>query len=103
MWFIVGESGREGARPRMLLGEHEHTVDDKNRLTLPARFRQAFAEGIVVTSGMDGCLHAYTPDNWAALDPGRPATLHPLSKVGRPMQRFFDACAIATQGDKQRH
>ena len=44
----------------MLLGEYEHTLDDKNRLTLPARFRQAFAEGIVVTRGIDGCLHAYT-------------------------------------------
>ena len=37
----------------MLLGEHEHTIDDKNRLTLPARFRPAFVEGIVVTRGMD--------------------------------------------------
>ena len=33
----------------MLLGEHEHTIDDKNRLTLPARFRHHFAEGIVVS------------------------------------------------------
>ena len=40
----------------MLLGEYEHTLDDKNRLTLPARFRQAFAGGVVVTRGMDGCL-----------------------------------------------
>ena len=34
----------------MLLGEFEHTIDDKSRLTLPARFRQAFAEGVVVTT-----------------------------------------------------
>ena len=44
----------------MLLGEHEHTIDDKNRLTLPARFRHVFGDGIVVTRGMDGCLFAYT-------------------------------------------
>ena len=43
----------------MLLGEHEHTIDDKNRLTLPAKFRQAFADGVVLTRGMDGCLYAY--------------------------------------------
>ncbi len=85
----------------MLLGEHEHTLDDKNRLTLPARFRLAFAEGIVVTRGMDGCLHAYTPDNWAALVQGRLATLDPLSKEGRRMQRFFYAGAIETELDKQ--
>ena len=36
----------------MLLGEYEHTIDDKNRLTLPARFRQSFEQGVVVTRGI---------------------------------------------------
>jgi MraZ protein len=85
----------------MLLGEHEHTLDDKNRLTLPARFRQAFAEGIVVTRGMDGCLFAYTPQDWDALVQGRLATLDPLSKEGRRMQRFFYAGATEAELDKQ--
>jgi MraZ protein len=85
----------------MLLGEHEHTLDDKNRLTLPARFRQAFAEGIVVTRGMDGCLFAYTPGDWASLVQGRLATLDPLSKEGRRMQRFFYAGAMEAELDKQ--
>jgi MraZ protein len=85
----------------MLLGEHEHTLDDKNRLTLPARFRQAFAEGIVVTRGMDGCLFAYTPQDWDSLVKGRLATLDPLSKEGRRMQRFFYAGATEAELDKQ--
>jgi MraZ protein len=85
----------------MLLGEHEHTLDDKNRLTLPARFRQAFAEGIVVTRGMDGCLFAYTPQDWNSLVQGRLATLDPLSKEGRRMQRFFYAGATEAELDKQ--
>ena len=51
----------------MLLGTHEHTIDDKNRLTLPARFRHAFGDGIVVTRGMDGCLFAYTRADWGTL------------------------------------
>lgn len=85
----------------MLLGEYEHTLDDKNRLTLPARFRQAFAEGIVVTRGMDGCLFAYTPGDWTSLVQGRLATLDPLSKEGRRMQRFFYAGAAEAELDKQ--
>jgi MraZ protein len=85
----------------MLLGEHEHTLDDKNRLTLPARFRQAFADGIVVTRGMDGCLFAYTPEDWRSLVEGRLATLDPLSKEGRRMQRFFYAGAAEAELDKQ--
>ncbi|HEY3543960.1 MAG TPA: division/cell wall cluster transcriptional repressor MraZ [Gaiellaceae bacterium] len=85
----------------MLLGEYEHTIDDKNRLTLPARFRQAFAEGIVVTRGMDGCLFAYTRADWDHLVDGRLATLDPLSKEGRRMQRFFFSGAAETELDKQ--
>jgi len=85
----------------MLLGEYEHTLDDKNRLTLPARFRQAFAEGIVVTRGMDGCLFAYTREAWESMVGSRLATLNTLSKEGRRMQRFFFSGATETELDKQ--
>ena len=85
----------------MLLGEYEHTIDDKNRLTLPARFRHVFGGGIVVTRGMDGCLFAYTREDWNALVQGRLAALDPLSKEGRRMQRFFFAGATEAEPDKQ--
>lgn len=85
----------------MLLGAHDHTIDDKNRLTLPARFRHAFVDGIVVTRGMDGCLFAYTRGDWQRLVETRLATLDPLSKEGRRMQRFFFAGASEGELDKQ--
>ena len=85
----------------MLLGEHAHTIDDKNRLTLPARFRHVFGAGIVVTRGMDGCLFAYTRDDWERLVQDRLATLDPLSKEGRRMQRFFFSAALESDLDKQ--
>src|ERR671936_3010910 len=85
----------------MLLGEYEHTVDNKSRLTLPAKFRQAFADGIVVTRGMDGCLFAYTPDDWERVVHSRLATLDPLRKEGRRMQRFFFSGATEAELDKQ--
>src|SRR3712207_6265658 len=85
----------------MLLGEFEHTIDDKNRLTLPAKFRAAFARGIVVTRGIDGCLYAYAPDAWEALVERRLANLDPFSKEGRRMQRFFYASATEGELDKQ--
>jgi MraZ protein len=85
----------------MLLGEYEHTVDDKNRLTLPARFRHSFADGIVVTRGMDGCLYAYARDRWEARVQSRLAALDTLSVEGRRMQRFFFAGAAEAQLDKQ--
>ena len=85
----------------MLLGEYDHTLDDKNRLTLPARFRQSFVDGIVVTRGMDGCLFAYTLDAWESMVGSRLATLNTLSKEGRRMQRFFFSGATETELDKQ--
>ena len=85
----------------MLLGEYEHTIDDKNRLTLPARFRQAFADGIVVTRGMDGCLFAYTRTDWDHLVETRLSGLDLLSQEGRRMQRFFYAGATEAELDKQ--
>ena len=56
--LYCGESwGKVGPRGTMLLGEYEHTIDDKNRLTLPARFRDALADGVVLTRGLDESLH----------------------------------------------
>jgi transcriptional regulator MraZ len=85
----------------MLLGAHEHTIDDKNRLTLPAKFRQAFADGIVVTRGLDGCLYAYRRPDWSRLVESRLATLDPLSPEGRRLERFFYSGATETELDKQ--
>ena len=85
----------------MFVGEYEHTIDDKNRLTLPARFRQSFADGIVITRGMDGCLYAYTRGDWERLVDTRLASLDPLSPDGRKMQRFFFASAVEGDLDKQ--
>jgi MraZ protein len=85
----------------MLLGAHEHTIDDKNRLTLPAKFRRAFADGIVVTRGLDECLHAYTPEAWSAVVERQLAPLNQFSREGRQMQRFFYAGAVEAELDKQ--
>ena len=85
----------------MLLGAHEHTIDDKNRLTLPARFRQAFADGVVVTRGLDGCLYAFRRPDWDRLVESRLAALDPLSPEGRRLERFFYSGASETELDKQ--
>jgi transcriptional regulator MraZ len=85
----------------MLLGEFEHTVDDKNRLTLPARFRDAMSDGVVVTRGMDGCLYAYPRGDWLERFQSRVAELDPLSSEGRKLQRHFFSGAAEAELDKQ--
>jgi MraZ protein len=85
----------------MLLGAFEHTIDDKNRLTLPAKFRQAFSDGVVVTRGLDRCLYAYRREDWGRLVESRLAPLDPLGKEGRKMHRYFFASATEADLDKQ--
>jgi MraZ protein len=85
----------------MLLGAYDHTIDDKNRLTLPAKFRQAFADGVFVTRGLDGCLFAYRREDWNRLVESRLAPLDPLSPETRRLQRFFYAGASESELDKQ--
>jgi MraZ protein len=85
----------------MLLGAHEHTIDDKNRLTLPAKFRQAFADGVVITRGLDGCLFAWRRQDWDRLVESRLASLDTLSAEGRRIQRHFFSGATEAALDKQ--
>ena len=84
----------------MLLGEHEHALDDKNRLTLPARQRDQLGDRVVVTRGLDGCLYVYAAAEWAKLAE-RVGTLDPLSREARTMQRFFFASGTDVELDKQ--
>ena len=85
----------------MFLGAYDHTLDDKNRLTLPAKFRQSFAEGVVVTRGLDGCLYAFRRADWDRLVESRLATLDPLRPEGRRLQRHFFSGAAEAELDKQ--
>ena len=84
----------------MLLGEHEHTLDDKNRLTLPARLREQLGDRVVVTRGLDGCVYVYAVAEWERLAQ-RVGTLDPLSREARTMQRFFFGSGSDVEIDKQ--
>src|SRR3989344_2497209 len=48
----------------MLIGEYRHTIDSKNRLSMPARFRKEIGRNIVVTRGLDNCLFVYSLKEW---------------------------------------
>jgi MraZ protein len=85
----------------MFFGEYEHTIDDKNRLTLPARFREALAGGVVLTRGLDECLDVYARPDWDAMVEGRLAPLDPFSKEARDLKRFFFSAASDAEIDKQ--
>ena len=83
-----------------LLGEHDHSLDDKNRLTLPSKLRSAFADGIVLSRGLDGCLSVYPAGEWARIT-ARYAELDELSEDARRVQRHFFGGATQGELDKQ--
>ena len=85
----------------MFFGEYEHTIDDKNRLTLPARFREALAGGVVLTRGLDECLDVYARTDWNAMVEARLAPLDSFSKEARDLKRFFFSAASDAELDKQ--
>ena len=48
----------------MLIGEYRHTIDDKNRLSLPSKFRKEMGKTVVITPGLDSCLFIFTVKEW---------------------------------------
>jgi MraZ protein len=48
----------------MLIGEYKHTLDEKNRMSLPVKFRKEMGKCVVVAPGLDGCLSLFTVKEW---------------------------------------
>ncbi len=51
----------------MLIGEYIHTIDQKNRVSLPAKFRKEMGKSLVVTPGLDNCLFIFTKKEWVKI------------------------------------
>lgn len=48
----------------MLIGEFKHSIDDKNRISLPAKFRSEMGKNVIVAPGLDNCLFIFTKKRW---------------------------------------
>lgn len=51
----------------MLIGEYKHTIDEKNRMSFPIKFRKEMGKTVVVTPGLDKCLFIFTMKEWARI------------------------------------
>jgi MraZ protein len=87
------------AGPLLFLGEFEHSIDDKGRLAIPARFRPALDDGLFITRGLDRCLVIWDGDSWRAMAE-RVRDLNPWQADARRMQRHFFSGAVQAQPDK---
>jgi MraZ protein len=85
----------------MFLGQYCHTVDDKGRLTLPAKFRGQLASGIVITRGLDGCLFVFDRETWDQFTSILSQQLPFTTKSARAFSRFLFSGAADLEPDRQ--
>lgn len=95
----MGDLGEEVERP-MFMGEYQHTIDDKGRMIIPSKFRDALGASFIITRGLDNCLFVYPRSEWEVLEQKLKAL--PLMKAdARAFTRFFFSGATECELDKQ--
>jgi len=48
----------------VFIGEYKHTIDPKNRMTIPSKFQGQLSDGAIITRGLDNCLFIFTNEEW---------------------------------------
>lgn len=84
----------------MFMGEYAHALDDKGRLTIPARFREALNQGAVITRGFENYLLIYTVEAFQRLT-ARTRTLSLTDPTHRALLRMAFSGAADVEPDRQ--
>ncbi len=84
----------------MFIGEYKHTVDNKNRVIIPSKYREGLGEVFMLTKGLDNCLFIYPYSEWTIFE--RKLNSLPLTNQNaRRFTRFFLSGAVECRIDKQ--
>ena len=94
------ESGEKWGIDNMFIGEYHHTIDDKGRIIIPAKFRDELGSNFVVTRGIESCLFVYPNKNWEQICE-KLNSLPFTRKDARVFNRFFMSGATNVELDKQ--
>lgn len=84
----------------MFMGEYQHSLDEKSRLIIPARFREDLGERFVLTRGLDRSLFLYPLAEWKAIEE-KMKTLSTTQADARAFVRLFFSGAVECEPDKQ--
>jgi MraZ protein len=80
-------------------GTFDYSLDAKNRLTVPAKFRAALSDGVVLAKGIERCIQVWRPGDYEAFTSEALTGFHRLSPEGRKIRSFFAANSIDTELD----
>lgn len=94
-----GEKNSERVR-NLFIGEYQHALDSKNRIIIPAKFREELGDEFILTKGLDGCLYAYPMNEWKVLEE-KLKKLPLTNRNARAFVRFFFSGANEITIDKQ--
>lgn len=84
----------------MFIGEYHHTIDEKGRIIIPAKFREELGDNFIITRGIENCLFVYSKENWAKIT-NKLNSLPFTKKDARTFNRFFMSGATDVELDKQ--
>jgi MraZ protein len=84
----------------MFMGEYQHSIDDKGRLTIPSKFREHLGVKFIVTRGLDNCLFVYPSAEWSVLEQ-KLKSLPLMKSDARAFARFFFSGAVECELDRQ--
>ena len=84
----------------MFIGEYHHTIDEKGRIIIPAKFREELGNNFIITRGIENCLFVYSLQNWAKIT-DKLSSLPFTKKDARTFNRFFMSGATNVELDKQ--
>jgi MraZ protein len=84
----------------MFIGEYQHTLDPKNRVIMPSKFREKLGDSFVMTKGLDNCLFIYSSNEWSIVE-DKLKSLPMTNKDARAFVRSFFAGACECELDKQ--
>jgi MraZ protein len=80
-------------------GTFDYSLDAKNRLTVPAKFRGSLGERVVLAKGTAKCVTVWTPDDFDAYVEAALEGEHPLSPRADQINRYFQANSLETEID----
>jgi MraZ protein len=84
----------------MFMGEYQHSLDEKGRLIIPAKFRESLGESFILNRGLDNCLYGYPQSEWKILEE-KIKELPTNNPETRAFVRLFFAGAVEAELDKQ--
>lgn len=80
-------------------GTFDYTLDAKNRLTVPAKFRPRFADGVVLAKGLKTNIGIWVPSEFDAYVDKVLADFHPLSEEFETLNDFFSGGSLEVELD----